>query len=351
MGMSIQSLFERAIEMKASDLLLTSGSPAVLRIDGELRLVDSTALTNDELHRMVCSLLSAEQVQRLTKRRELDFAVQLNGSHRFRGNAFFTRHGIAANYRLLSTKIPTLQELTLPGILEEIALERQGLVLITGPTGHGKSTTLASMIEIINRNRRAHIVTIEDPIEYVYENRLSIVNQREVGSDTMSFTEALRHVLRQNPDVLLVGELRDLETISMAVTAAETGHLVLSTLHTNDAAQTVDRLIDVFPSHQQSQVRTQLSLCLLAVLSQRLLPRKEGTGRIPATELLRRTYAISNMIRDGNTHQINSVLETQSRLSMHTMDNSIKRLYTQGLITLETARQHVRDLKSLGALE
>ena len=346
--MELHELFTLAIAQKASDLMLTANSPPVLRIDGDLRLTEHGPLTDDELRKLVFSTLSEPQVHKLCERRELDFAVEIEGRYRFRGNAFFTRKGIGANYRLLSNRIPSLQELRLPPVLEEIAMERQGLVLVTGPTGHGKSTTLASMIDIINSRRRAHVVTVEDPIEYVHENKCSVVDQREVGSDTLSFAEALRHVLRQNPDVVLIGELRDLETISAAVTAAETGHLVLSTLPTNDAPQSIDRLIDVFPSRQQGQVRSQLSLCLLAVLSQRLLVRKGGIGRVPATELLRWTYAVGALIRDGKTHQIPTVLETQSRLGMHTMDTSVKRLFQQGLISLETARQHLKDPRTLG---
>ena len=345
--MDIQSLFHEAIDKNASDLLLTSGSPPVLRIAGELRVLEESPLHDQELREMLFSLLSHEQVEKLDKERELDFALELNNGRRFRGNLFFTRNGVGANYRLLADRIPSLGKLGLPQILEEIALERQGLVLITGPTGHGKSTTLASMIDIINNRRRAHIIAIEDPIEYVHENRLSVIDQREVGRDTLTFAGSLRHVLRQSPDVVLIGEMRDLETISAAVTAAETGHMVLSTLHTNDAAQTVDRLIDVFPPHQQAQIRAQLALTLIAVLSQRLLLRRDG-GLVVATELLRRTHAVAAMIRDGNTHQIFSVIETQSKIGMHTMDSSIRDLYNEGTISLDTAREHVRDLQSLG---
>jgi len=349
--MELRQLFALAISQNASDLMLTADSPPVLRIDGELRILEERALPDEQIRKLVFSTLSEQQIHKLTNRRELDFAVEIEGRYRFRGNAFFSRRGIGANYRLLSNRIPTLQELNLPLVLEEIALERQGLVLVTGPTGHGKSTTLAAMIDIVNHRRRAHVVTIEDPIEYVHENKSCVIDQREVGSDTLSFAEALRHVLRQNPDVILIGELRDLETISAAVTAAETGHLVLSTLHTNDASQSIDRLIDVFPAHQQGQVRSQLSLCLLAVLSQRLLTRKGTNGRVPATEFLRWTFAVGALIRDGKTHQIPTILETQSRLGMHTMDNSVKRLFNQGLISLDVARQHMKDHRSLGPVE
>jgi twitching motility protein PilT len=348
--MDIHQLFRRAIEQGASDLLLTAGASPVMRIDGELRVQDSGPIQDQKIREMVFSHLSEEQIRQLERQRELDFAVDLDRGYRFRGNVFFSRRGIGANYRLLMNRIPTLEELYLPETLEEIAMERQGLVLITGPTGHGKSTTLASMIDIINHRKRAHVVTIEDPIEYIHENRLGVVDQREVGSDTLTFAGALRHVLRQSPDVILIGEMRDLETISAAITAAETGHLVLSTLHTNDVAQAVDRLIDVFPPYQQAQIRIQLSLCLLAVLGQRLLPRKDGRGRVVATELLRRTHAVAQMIREGHTHQIYTVLETQSRIGMHTMDNSIKNLYTKGLISLETALQHIRDPRLLGVI-
>jgi len=347
--MNIHDLFREAIEKDASDLLLTAGSPPVLRVDGKVLLPEEAPLRDQELREMVFSLLSDQQIRKFEKEKELDFAIELTDGRRFRGNLFLTRNGVAANYRLLADSIPGLGELGLPKVLEEIALERQGLVLITGPTGHGKSTTLASMIDIINHRKRAHVVTIEDPIEYVHKNRLSVIDQREVGSDTLSFAASLRHVLRQSPDVILIGEMRDLETISAAVTAAETGHLVLSTLHTNDAAQTVDRLIDVFPPHQQAQIRTQLSLTLLAVLSQRLLLRTDG-GRVVATELLRRTTAVAAMIRDANTHQVYSVIETQSKIGMHTMDSSIKKLYDNGAISFDTAREHLRDPRTLDTL-
>jgi len=345
--MNIQTLFRQAKEAGASDLLLTAGSAPIFRIDGELRVNDATPIGDQELREMLFAVLSDAQKQRLLKDLELDFAVEVEKHCRFRANIFFTRRGIGADFRLLSNRIPTLEALGLPRVLDDIVMERQGLVLITGPTGHGKSTTLASMIDIVNRRKRAHIVTIEDPIEYVHENRLSVIDQREVGDNTHSFAGALRHVLRQSPDLILIGEMRDLETISAAVTAAETGHLVLSTLHTNDAAQTIDRLIDVFPPHQQAQIRIQLSLSLLAVLAQRLLVGKAG-GRVVATELLRRTAAVATMIRDGHTHQIYSVIETQSRIGMHTMDSSVKGLYNRGLISLETAREHVRDPRILG---
>ena len=345
--MSIQTLFQQAIQGNVSDLLLTAGSPPVFRVDGEMRLDDAKPLSDREVREMVFTLLSDEQKERLLKNLELDLAIEVENQYRFRANVFFTRRGIGANFRLLSNRIPTLKELGLPQVLDDIVMERQGLVLITGPTGHGKSSTLASMIDIVNSRKRAHIVTIEDPIEFVHENRLSVIDQREVGDSTHTFAGALRHVLRQSPDLILIGELRDLETISAAITAAETGHLVLSTLHTNDAAQTVDRLIDVFPPHQQPQIRTQLSLSLLAVLAQRLLVRKDA-GRVVATELLRRTAAVATMVRDGNTHQIYSVIETQSKIGMHTMDSSVRGLYNRGLISLETARQHVRDPRTLG---
>jgi len=347
--MDIDSLFQKAIDTGASDLLLTAGAPPGLRIDGELHIQETEPLHNDRLRAMIYSKLTDEQIEKLEVQRELDLAFQFDEDHRFRGNVFFTVRGIGANFRLLVNDIPSIRELGLPETLEKIALERQGLVLITGPTGHGKSTTLAAMINVINSSRRAHIVTIEDPIEFLHENHMSVIDQREVGPHTISFASALRHVLRQSPDVILIGEMRDLETISTALTAAETGHLVLSTLHTNDAAQTIDRLVDVFPPDKQSQVRTQLAMCLLAVLSQRLVP-KYGGGRVVATELLRRTPAVANMIREGNTHQVQTVIETQSRIGMHTMDSSLKRLFEDGLISLETAMDHIRNPRTLDNL-
>jgi len=349
MTTNIDNLFRRAIEEKASDLLLSSGSLPVLRIDGELQVQGGEVLSGERIQNMVYPLLNDEQIRKFESNHELDVAIQFDENHRLRGNVFYTIRGMGANFRLLINTIPSLEELHLPKLLEQIALERQGLVLITGPTGHGKSTTLASMIDVINTRRRAHVVTIEDPVEFLHENRLSVVDQREVGLNTRGFADALRNVLRQSPDVILIGEMRDLETVSAALTAAETGHLVLSTLHTNDAAQTIDRLVDVFPPHHQPQVRTQLAMCLLAVVAQRLLP-KEGGGRVVATELLRRTSAVSTLIRDGHTHQMQTVIETQTRFGMHTMDSSVKRLLEEGLISAETAMDHISDPRRLGTI-
>jgi len=248
---------------------------------------------------------------------------------------------------MIPAHISSLDELCLPRIIGELALAPQGIILVAGPTGHGKSTTLAAMIDIINTHKRVHIVTMEDPIEYIHTNRQSVIDQREIGSDTKSFARALRHVLREDPDVILVGEMRDLETIAAALTAAETGHLVLTTLHTNDAVQSIDRLVDVFPPHQQNQIRIQLAFCLLAVIAQRLLPRKDGNGRIVATELMRNTFGIANLIRERNAHQIYAMMETHARQGMHTFDASLQDLCRRGLVARDVARTFMRSPQQL----
>jgi twitching motility protein PilT len=347
--LNLNDLFHFAIEQGASDALLAVGSPPALRIGGALHLVDSPPLTDDDLWAAFSEAAGPALVDRFKARHELDFAIETNSGLRVRGNAFIQRGHIGLAFRIIPDKIPSLAELGLPPVLEEIALHPQGLIIVSGPTGEGKSTTLAAMIDIINSRRRAHIITIEDPIEHIHRNQRSIVDQREVGTDTDSFATGLRGALRQMPDVILVGEVRDLDSIAAALTAAETGHLVLTTLHTNDAVQSIDRLIDVFPAHQQPQIRLQVSFTLLAMLSQRLLPRADGKGRVAATELLRQTPAIANLIREGQTQQIYGVMETQQRLGMHTMDCSVRELYRQGIISYDEARLHVREAKTLAA--
>jgi twitching motility protein PilT len=348
--MDISRLLKFAIEKNASDMLLTAGSPPVYRIDGELVYTNTRPLSSESCKSLVYGILDEEQIARFEARKELDFSFYLEGTHRFRGNVYMQRGSIGAAFRLIPERIPSLEELALPPIIEEFALTPMGLVLITGPTGHGKSTTQACMIDIINTKKRVHIITIEDPIEFVHKNRRCVIDQREVGYDTMSFAEALKHVLRQDPDVILVGEMRDLETIATALTAAETGHLVIATLHTNDAVQTINRLIDVFPAHQQGQIKAQLSLCLLAVVSQRLLPRADGKGRIVATEVMRNNPAVAHLIRDGKIEGIYSVMETHAKEGMFVMDTSIKNLYMQGIITFEEAKLRMRNPQVLEAL-
>jgi len=345
--MDISELLVFAAEKRASDLILTAGSPPILRIDGEMRSISLDPLDSDQTRQLVYDILTEDQVSRLESELELDFSYQVSETERFRGNAFFQRGHVTSVFRLIPNRIPTLDELELPSVLEDLAMAPQGLILVTGPTGHGKSTTQAAMINLINERRRCHVVTIEDPIEFVHVNKKSIIEQREVGADTRGFFPALRHVLRQAPDVILIGEMRDLDTIRAALTAAETGHLVISTLHTNDAVQSIDRLVDSFPPHQQNQVRAQLSLSLLAVVAQRLLPRADGAGRIVAVELLRNNSASAHLIREGKIHNIYTVMETHVRDGMCTMDAALIELYQKMLITRDEARRCMRNPEHL----
>ena len=345
--MDMEELLSFAIEQKASDLILTANSPPILRINGELRFIEADSLTLDDTKSLVYGVLDDGQIAHFEAERELDFSLYLKGMHRFRGNVFLQRGCVGAAFRVIPERMPRLGELGLPPLLEEFAMAPQGMILVTGPTGHGKSTTQAAMINIINEGRRCHVVTVEDPIEFVHTSKNSVIEQREVGMDTKTFSNALRHVLRQAPDVILIGELRDLDTIAAALTAAETGHLVIATLHTNDAIQTIDRLVDAFPPHQQNQIKSQLSLCLLAVISQRLLPRKDGRGRVVAVEILRNNAAAANLIREGKIHNIYTVIETHARDGMCTMDASLKQLYLKGLISREEARRRMRHPQML----
>ena len=336
-------LLKRALQAGASDVILSAGTAPHFRVDGELGKTGAAVLDDKATKKLIYGLLSEAQIARLERDRELDFSFTLDGKHRFRGNVFFQRATVAAAFRLIPSEIPALETLNLPAIVEEFALSPQGLVLVTGPTGHGKSTTQAAMIQAINRKRKAHIITVEDPIEFVHANGTCVIEQREVGDDTLSFSSALKHVLREAPDVILVGEMRDPESIACAMTAAETGHHVIATVHTNDAVQAIDRLLDSFPPHQQGQVRSQMSLSLLGVISQRLLPRKDGQGRIPAVEVLRNTAAVANLIREEKTHQLYSIMETQAREGMRTLDAALKDLYLRGLIDYQEARRRMRN--------
>jgi twitching motility protein PilT len=305
-------------------------------------------LAPKEAQTLVYQMLTEDQKARFERDRELDFAITWQNRVRFRGNVFLQRGCVGAVLRVVPTRVPTFEELGLPPIVREVASREAGLVLVTGATGYGKSTTLAAMVEHVNQTRRAHIVTIEDPIEFVFENKLSVVEQREVGLDTNSFAAALRHALRQNPDVILLGEMRDLETMASALTAAETGHLVLSTLHTNDAVSAVNRILDVFPPHQQGQVRAQLALSLVAVIAQKLIPRADGSGLVLACEVLVNNSAVANLIREQKTHQLYTILETHARDGMCTMDASIRDLYLRGAISREDARARMRNPAALG---
>ena len=335
----------------ASDLHVTANSMPMLRIDGRLRPVTGAGIWNaEEVVTAVRALMSEEQKETFDKAHELDFAYALPGGTRFRVNCYQQRGATGAAFRIISTSIRSLEELGVPDVVAQFATLPRGLVLVTGPTGSGKSTTLAALIDLVNRTRYDHIVTVEDPIEYVHSNKRSLVNQREVGNDTHSFTAALKHVLRQDPDVILIGEMRDLETISVALTAAETGHLVFATLHTQDAAQTIDRIIDVYPSHQQDQIRTQLAATLQGVVSQTLVPRASGTGRVIATEVLLTTPAIANLIREGKAHQITSSMQAGRALGMHTMDQHLADLVNEGEITRDAAFEKAHDPDSLDRL-
>ncbi len=338
---SMKELFEFAARYEASDLIVTTAAPPIVRIDGELRRVGNRDLTAQDTHRLVWSLLNETQQEMFERHRELDFSLAISTERRFRANVYYQKGAVAGAFRLIPSRIPTMQELGVPPILADLTLRTNGLILLTGPTGCGKSTTLASMIDVINDTRRCHIVTVEDPIEYVHRNKKAIIDQREVYADTLSFSNALKYVLRQNPDVILIGEMRDAETIAAALTAAETGHLVLATLHTNDSVQAIDRIVDVFPPHQQSQVRTQLAFAMIAVVAQQLIPRKAGKGRVLACEVLLKNHAVANHIRENKTHQTRSIMEASRSEGMVTMDHRLRELYQGGLISLDEAARRV----------
>jgi twitching motility protein PilT len=343
----IFKFFDAAIERGASDLLFTAGVPPCVRLNGAIVQFDLPVLKPDHTLKLLYSILSQEQIAKFEHEWELDFSVQYQDRARFRGNAYKQKGAVAMALRLIPQVIPKLEELGLPAALADIAMQPQGLLLVSGPTGHGKSTTQAALINQINESRRCHIITVEDPVEFYHVSKKSVIDQRDVGDDTHSFASALKHVLRQDPDVILVGELRDLESMGVALTAAETGHLVMATLHTNSAAQAIDRIIDVFPPYQQPQIRMQLSMSLLAIISQRLLPRADGKGRVAAVEVLRNLPNISNLIREGKTQQIGSVIETHSKAGMQTLDGAIKDLYKRGVITKEVALKFLLNPGSL----
>ena len=348
--MELRDLLLAAVSRKASDLHLTENTRPVLRIDGELILTEESPLTREQLKKMIYAILSDSQKEKFEKDRELDFSLALTGMDRFRVNIHIQRGSVEAAFRRIPLFVPHIEDLGLPLIVTEFARKPNGLVLLTGPTGTGKTTTLASIINLINTERSTLITCIEDPIEYVHENKKSIIKQREVYSDTHSFSEALKRCLRQDPDVIVVGEMRDLETISTALTAAETGHLVLATLHTPDAPQTIERIIDVFPPHQQQQVKLQLSACLQGVVSQLLLPRAEGEGRVLATEVMVATPGVRNLIREQAIEQIPTAIQTGSQYGMRTMDRSLRDLYKEGIITYETAISKVKNVEEFKQL-
>ena len=331
-------LLEQLWESKGTDLLLTAGVRPSVRVDGDLGPIDgSEPLTPADTERILAELLTDEQRQVFAGGREVDFSFTWRGVARLRGNAFLATGNVGLALRLIPHTIPSFEELGLPDVLDRFASLRQGLVLVTGPTGAGKSTTLAAMIDRINQTRACHIITIEDPVEYVYEHKRSVVNQREVGTDTESFPHAMRSALREDPDVLLVGEMRDLESISFALTIAETGHLVFATLHTNDTAQALDRIVDVFPADRQSQIRVQLANALTGIVYQRLLPRVEG-GLVAAYEVLVANSAVRNLVKEGKTNQLRNIVSTHSGEGMQTLEKDLTRLVAEGIVELDTAR-------------
>jgi len=346
----IEILLEEVVKKKASDLHLQVGLPPMLRVDGKLLPVAGADILSDEaVETLIFAILDEDQKQILLKDKEFDFSFAFGDLGRFRVNAFHERGNLAAALRLIPNEILTIEQLGLPPIIDKFANYPRGLVLVTGPTGSGKSTTLAAMIHKINMERGEHIITIEDPIEYTHRSKKSVIVQREVHYDTYSFSAALRSALREDPDVVLIGEMRDLETIASAITIAETGHLVFATLHTNSAAQSIDRMIDVFPPHQQPQIRSQLSNILMAICSQRLVPAIGG-GRLAASEILVATPAVRNIIREGKTHQLEAVIQTGSEYGMQSMDKTLASMVHNGTISYEDARNYAVDLDELDRL-
>ena len=344
---SIDQLLASAVHSNASDIILVAGSPATLRVNGALMADSGPALSAEAIRGLLLTLLTPSQLQELQERKCVDFCFVRGTMGRFRANFHFQRGTLAASIRLLPAQIPTLETLHLPASLGMLTERRQGLVLLTGATGSGKTSTMAALLDRINASRRDHIITIEDPVEYQHANRKSLVEQIELGIDTLSFAQAVRAVLRQDPDVILVGEMRDSETMAAALTAAETGHLVLTSLHTNDAAQTVSRILDTFPSGYQSQIRQQLSLALLAVISQQLLPAANGIGRYPAVEILVATSGMRNLIRRGDDHQLRANIETGRAEGMLTMEQSLGELVRAGRVSRETAFAHCNHPEDL----
>lgn len=344
----IQNLLQLTIDKKASDLHLIAGYPASIRVDGELYLANNDKLSNEKIEDLFYPLLTTAQKKQLTENRELDLGYTF-GEGRFRINAYYQKGTLAIAFRLIPVKILSIDELNLPPICHSLANLKQGFVLVTGPTGHGKSTTIASMIEEVNQKNGGHILTIEDPIEYIYSPAKALVSQREIDNDTFSWSNALKGALREDPNTVLVGEMRDFETIAAALTVAETGHLVFSTLHTNSAAQSIDRIVDVFPEESKAQARLQLANTLEAVISQRLLPAMGG-GRVPAVEVLIATPAVRSVIREGKTHLIDNIIQTSADLGMLTLDMSLARLVREGKVNSDIAMQYSSSTEDLERL-
>ena len=341
--MDISEILTFSKDQGASDLHLSSGEPPNIRVHGDMQKVDMPPLQKEEVHTMLYDILNDQQRKIFEEHKEIDFALDLKGIARYRVNAFYQSRGEAIVFRTIPTVIMSLEELGLPSILADLTKKSKGLVLVTGPTGSGKSTTLAAMMDYVNNSEKAHILTIEDPIEFVYEPKLCLINQRELGTNTLSFANALRSALREDPDVILVGEMRDLETISLAMSAAETGHLVFGTLHTSSAAKTVDRVIDVFPPEQQSQIRTMFSESIIAVITQNLLKKKDGKGRVAALEIMIGTPAVRNLIREGKIAQIPGMMQTGKQFGMQTMDATLVDLFKQGVVSKEAVTPYLTN--------
>lgn len=346
---SLNELLEITTRENASDLHLTVGISPIIRVNGKLTSIEENKLIPSDTERYAKEILGDLYSEYISKG-EIDTSYSTPGLGRFRVNVFKQRDSDAIAIRVISLKVPTLNDLSHPAVIKDLVNKQRGLVLVTGPTGSGKSTTLAAMINEINNTREAHIITLEDPIEYLHKHNKSIINQREIGKDSKSYQSALKAILREDPDVILVGEMRDLETIAIAITAAETGHLVLSTLHTIGAAKTIDRIVDVFPPYQQQQIKIQLAAVLQGIISQQLVPKNDGTGRIAALEIMVATPAVQNLIREGKTHQIESSVQTGSKYGMKTMDMALVELYKKGLISSEVALTHCVDREMISRM-
>ena len=344
---SLEELFRLAMDSGASDIHLSSENYPALRVHGDLNYItESKVFPKEELEKFISEILTPAQLERFTRTGDLDFAFTYD-TQRFRGSLYREMHGVSLTFRLVPSVIRSLDELGLPEVLKSISTRHRGLFLTTGPTGHGKSSTLAAIVGEINQNRKCHIVTIEDPIEYIHTPAKSVIHQREIGADTENFASGIRHVLRQDPDVIMIGEMRDLETIGAAITAAETGHLVFGTLHTQDASQSIERIVDVFPPHQQNQIRLQLAYTLLGICSQQLIPTSNVKGRVCATEILITTPAIRASIREGKTSSIRNALMTGMAHGMHTMEQDLVRLFKDGRISKATAKDYAYDQPEL----
>jgi len=341
---SVEHFLEMCVKVGGSDVhFKTDTGKVYIRVNGDLRPVEANGFTDAEFRSELYKILQTSQIAKFENDLELDFAIEVQGVSRFRGNCYQQRGHMQAAFRVIPYEILTMDDLKLPPACLDFVTRPRGLVLVTGPAGSGKSTSLAAMLDHINRNQKVHIMTVEDPVEFVHDDKMALINQRELEVDTLTFANALKYVLRQDPDVILVGEMRDLETIHLAITAAETGHLVFATLHTVDAVQTVDRIVDVFPMHQQQQIRMQLSVNLIGVLSQTLVKRKDGRGRAAAHEVLVATSAVRNLIRENKSYQINSLIQTGARMKMTTLDQSLVTLVEKGLVTMEDARARAKD--------